>query len=865
MSAVTCTSHTSTLNGYTAGLKAESLHMIHSLGLEVPPWIVISVKEFNDHVPHHILEQSPSEIYSYISTLTIDPTLINKVSHWIRSNDFSHELFAVRSSICLNSSLSHTFAGQLKTHLFVPEIEISEAIRSVWASPFTSSANAYRAQWGLPLESIGVAVIIQKMVNPDISGISMSVDPQTGSRSSVAITATYGIYQAAGNSRFDSDQYTVDFSGQGPSRVSKIFEKKTKVVYNEATGSGTRRTPVPFNKRSQPSLTSDQVFALAEITRTIGTRCGKPQIIDWVISHNKVYILQSRPIPALKNIPDTTDNKLSWISFAVSFLGNELHTPFSYSLIRAHTTDALFSLCKKFAITRSSRITRETCDALGIINGKLHLNHDMVKKIASVLPFHSRKRTKNKKSREFIRLVYAYCTFLLNFHFWTQNKGTPSKKAACKAFVTDQRHISTYKTTDFLQHFEIIQGELSELWQQMVKNENFIEITNQLLTSVSPVSASESSGTTQQILYSLSRKKPVKQIEVLCDIARSISDRPTIQELFLDHTANDICKHLCLSSAPPDTAEVALLYIRKKLLKYIDLFGNTGFGTLQYGYNKEHVFHSIVSILRSYIITGLTNSCKLYSNTVQPHSQTLEQFPSSPLRKTYSLFLLKKLHTLIDINHDLNIRKASYFKSFSVLLDALGKKLYSEDIISNAEDIAFLTYNEIIDFLQGRSITENCASLISIRKKEYDANRKNHLLPMSNSCSIQYHSNTTKAMMEKSSRALLLIKGIGNGAGSICGNVYIADNSFLTDDVTNSILVIRDSSPEWIPYIPLLKGLIIEQGVALSELVLACTTFNIPCLISVAGSIQNLYKNDTVELDSTSGTVTRFHDHSHLA
>src|SRR5215475_14788298 len=105
--------------------------------------------------------------------------------------------YAVRSSATAEDLPSASFAGQQDTYLNVRGGEpLLAAVRRCWASLFTDRAIAYRARHGFRHRAVFLAVVVQRMVAPDVSGILFTADPITGRRKTVCIDASFGLGEA---------------------------------------------------------------------------------------------------------------------------------------------------------------------------------------------------------------------------------------------------------------------------------------------------------------------------------------------------------------------------------------------------------------------------------------------------------------------------------------------------------------------------------------------------------------------------------------------------------------------------------------------------------------------------------------------
>ncbi|HYH11054.1 MAG TPA: PEP/pyruvate-binding domain-containing protein, partial [Thermomicrobiales bacterium] len=91
--------------------------------------------------------------------------------------------FAVRSSATAEDAPTTSFAGQQDTYLnVVGEAAILRHVSRCWASLFTERAVTYRLRNGLDHRKVHMAVIVQRMVFPQVAGILFTADPITGNR-----------------------------------------------------------------------------------------------------------------------------------------------------------------------------------------------------------------------------------------------------------------------------------------------------------------------------------------------------------------------------------------------------------------------------------------------------------------------------------------------------------------------------------------------------------------------------------------------------------------------------------------------------------------------------------------------------------
>ena len=215
-----------------------------------------------------------------------------------------HTPCAVRSSATAEDSPTASFAGQQDTFLnVVGADEILRHVRLCWASLFTERSVAYRLRNGIDPRGALMAVIVQRMVAADASGVLFTADPVTSNRKVVAVEAVLGLGEALVSGLADADSYTVR-DGEIVTRTVATKE----VAIGASPAGGTREQAVEPSRRKEPALTDEQVVRLALLGRRIEAHFGRPQDVEWCLVGDDVHIVQSRPITTLFPIPAVDDD-----------------------------------------------------------------------------------------------------------------------------------------------------------------------------------------------------------------------------------------------------------------------------------------------------------------------------------------------------------------------------------------------------------------------------------------------------------------------------------------------------------------------------------------------------------------------------
>ena len=201
---------------------------------------------------------------------------------------------AVRSSATAEDSEEASFAGLQDTYLWVKGAEaVLKSVLSCWASLYSVPSISYRRKDGTPENGVAIAVVVQKMVDARSAGVMFTRSPLTGDRSVIIIEATWGLGSAVVSGEVTPDRFVIG-KITGEISVREISDKLIEHLPAGDAGIKEVRTPEAF--RRVPSISDEELKALAEIGRKVERQYGRPQDIEWAIDHSgEIVLLQSRP------------------------------------------------------------------------------------------------------------------------------------------------------------------------------------------------------------------------------------------------------------------------------------------------------------------------------------------------------------------------------------------------------------------------------------------------------------------------------------------------------------------------------------------------------------------------------------------
>ncbi|MFE4256340.1 rifamycin-inactivating phosphotransferase [Streptomyces sp. NPDC056910] len=213
--------------------------------------------------------------------------------------------YAVRSSATAEDLPTASFAGQQDTYLnVVGPTAILQHVSRCWASLFTERAVTYRQRNGIDHRTVHMAVVVQQMVFPHASGILFTADPVTGNRKIATVDAGFGLGEALVSGLVNPDVFKV----RDGEVLDKAIAAKQRAVHALPAG-GTQEVAVESQRQGQPALTDAQAVRLVQLGRRIEAHFGRPQDIEWCLADDGFQIVQSRPITTLFPIPESGDQE----------------------------------------------------------------------------------------------------------------------------------------------------------------------------------------------------------------------------------------------------------------------------------------------------------------------------------------------------------------------------------------------------------------------------------------------------------------------------------------------------------------------------------------------------------------------------
>lgn len=222
---------------------------------------------------------------------------------------------AVRSSATAEDLPGLSFAGQQDTLLGVRGADaVLAALVTCWRSLRSGRAVAYRRQHGVAESAVAMAVVVQRQVAADASGVAFSLDPVTGDRHAVVVNATAGLGEAL-------------VGGESGAEVLRVDRT-----------SGAVTPPRPG------TLTADQARRLAALLPPAERLLGGDVDVEWCREGDALWLVQARSVTAAGPRDPWNDSRTGdflWTSTNVGEAIPDVMTLATWSMVQVFLRDAM--------------------------------------------------------------------------------------------------------------------------------------------------------------------------------------------------------------------------------------------------------------------------------------------------------------------------------------------------------------------------------------------------------------------------------------------------------------------------------------------------------------------------------------------
>jgi rifampicin phosphotransferase len=842
---------------HSIGGKAKALLLLSNEKLNIPPWVVI-----------------PNECLNEIINLNDNENIIAAINNYKIGDDFIEKLtasfpnekyFAVRSSAVDEDGDNFSFAGQFESFLYVTKETLVEKIKQVWLSVYAERVKQYRKNNGI-VENNGIAIIIQQMIAADVSGVGFSINIMNADRDATLINTVYGLGEALVQGEENADCFII----KNEKIESNIAKKVYKTIF---TNNEIKKIPVEADKQEKASLTNEEIIAVSKIITTCVNHFGKPQDIEFAIANNTIYLLQSRVITGLQNIADKKGEYILWDNSNIIESYPGVTTPLTFSFIsksyeKAYKLFSLYMGVSEQVIQKNERIYSNT---LGLINGRVYYNLKTWYHMLALLPGYSinaRFMEKMMGVKESFDIPESY-RLSKTKAWWSIVKmaakmthrfiGLPKKRIAFLALLNNT--IAEYKNINFaeknanelMQLFIRFDNTLLNEWKAPLLNDFFAMIWFGLLQKkCEKYNLSNNPNIHNDLLCGSNDIISTQPIHRTIAITSDVLENETYKTLFLNNDENNIWEELANNKIYTP--------LKNSIDKYLFDFGERCIGELKLesiSYNQAPT--KFIKIIKSYVESGITKASISSNKEIEIRKSAEQQmeiaFKGKPIKKYFFNKTLQKARVLVSARENLRYERTRAFGIVREIFTAMDKHFFAENIIEKASDIFYLKIEEIFDFIEGKSVTQNIRALITLRKETFLEYEKQPT-PSERFATYGtvYHANdfysTTRVDQIDGD-----LKGIGCCPGIVEAKVRVVLQPQDVVSLNGDILVTSSTDPGWVTLFPSTAGIIVERGSVLSHSAIVSREMGKPCIVGVTGLLKTLQTGDTIQMNGSTGAI----------
>lgn len=302
------------------GGKAESLIKLTKGGFNVPEGSVLTVEFFAEWIDELLSKvknrnqaesiwQDPGQFKKIADQLKEEAQSLilsenqKSIVYAIMKSHGEEHRYAVRSSSPEEDLSGASFAGGYETVLGVTKENIFEAIKTAFISCMDERVFYYKHQNGFDTSTLRIAVIIQKQIRSEASGVGFSLNPLNNCFDEAVINANSGLGESVVSGMVTPDEFVVDKHTRSIIEKS-VGSKEHAIVLDDEMGTRTVE-----GLKGKFSITDQQAVDLTDLITEVENYYGFPVDIEWAFFGDELYLLQSRPITTYIPLPEEMQTK----------------------------------------------------------------------------------------------------------------------------------------------------------------------------------------------------------------------------------------------------------------------------------------------------------------------------------------------------------------------------------------------------------------------------------------------------------------------------------------------------------------------------------------------------------------------------
>lgn len=702
---------------------------------------------------------------------------------------------AVRSSATAEDLGSASFAGQQETYLNVQGFEdVLQRIKDCFASCFSERSVKYRTQAGLGYDEVKAAVVVQQMVESEVSGVLFTANVITKNKDEMLINASYGLGEAVVSGMVNPDQYILDKSG----RILKktLGRKEQKIIYGNKE---TVTVQVDKDKQSMWSLTDKDVNELYKAGRNIENLYGKSMDIEWAKFNKKIYILQARAITTLVEYEKTPESSLKMKKIKLSKMQMKNltfmleHVPYAYypldyevSMIQGAAKTKVF---RELGINNPKMFKMDDNGVVTLLTGRMKFNRNIMHIFRNIKQFTNIEDNRSKGKALFDKFT--------------------SKLEEIEKIDLSKRLLADY--ADIFHDLEEVQNEIGyDRFRYFIFPSVLIgKKLNKYLKGQDKLNEYDLLSNLPYRTWQINKDINTLAAEIVSDINGSVDINEKIPSSVWNRESSKISTFL-------------------KKHGYKSDLNCYPFSAVSWNEDKEGLYKLLEVSMR-----GIKK---------EEESNKYDE-------------LIKLLKEKCGSKQDDVLAKVDYYRECHVYREEsqyMWEKCFAmfRKVLKNAavklnvpvKDLWFLMYSEMT-----AACRRGCLS-----KEDIENIRKRKTFRKQAEANWDYMQSLTVVSSGDDSE----LRGVSGSSGIKTGTACIVlDKSDFAKLKNGDILICNFTSPEWTPLFSLASAVVSDTGGALSHAAIVAREYGIPAVLGTGNATKVIHDGDKISVDGTNGKV----------
>jgi pyruvate,water dikinase len=736
---------------------------------------------------------------------------------------------AVRSSATAEDLADASFAGQQDTYLGIRGIDaVLDYVQRCWSSLFTSQAIAYRRRIGIGSSDLAMAVVVQRLVDAEAAGVMMTLDPLTGDRRTVFISAAHGLGEGVVKGDVESDSIWVDKTSLTVTRRENQVQRSAYRYTGERAE--VELVPISESKGATLAITDEEAVELARVAVRMEDAQRVPQDLEWAVDVDAsgarvVRLLQARPETVWANRPSGRDSGsglhgkthpgTTWTTTNVGESVPGVPTPLGWSVWSVAGELAMrsaFGAIGALSNAETKLPRRQEDWLLGIFYGRASLSVSLVcewsERVPGTDPVAMAEQIFSARPRGYVprQQLRYYPRVALK-------AGQPMVRVRSMV-LDDRRAAEKFRASTLAELPSADEPRTRALLDQAIALHRRCLSTQTLLT--------------------MAVCQPI--VDRLLRMADSVGVSGA--ELMAGYGGHD------------ETAAVDDMWaVSRGKLDFGTFLDRHGFHAWQEGELSSRSWREDPKPARDLIANYAARGddaepARAEALRTAKRLELERQFLAalSPVRRPRGRLLLRLARTFVPLR---GVAKGSFVQMLDVVRASarrLGQHLASAGTLSDGDDVFYLTLPEI-----QTGVGADVAAVISARKSERAAYEGMEVPSV--------FDGEPTPLVASATAGVDTIVGTGASPGVVEGRARVVTRPDQAHVEDGEILVARDTDPSWATLMYLSSGLIADIGGVMSHTAIVARELSLPCVVNTINASKALKTGDLIRINGTVGSI----------